>query len=262
MRLISILVVLLAGSSVQASEYELIYFTQNHEVCPPCIPVSKMVDELIARFRAITISNYQIDDSLFQKYSVEVTPSFILLKNGQIYRRYVQDDQHRFTFSMLQGIAPPASEPANCAKPVEKVIRNGIPPPPPPTNSQPADVPDREKVARIEVLERLVRDQQLVIHAMKSEIAGLIKTLPTATDGKDGIDGKDGADGIDGKDGAAISSKSLSDIAWLRAEVEALRAMKRRFLIVEKNKILGDLTYDAGEPVVIDRQIILSGGAK
>ena len=112
------------------------------------------------------------------------------------------------------------------------------------------------------MLERLVSDQQLVIHAMKSEIAGLIKTMPTATDGKDGADGKDGKDGIDGKDGAAISSKSLSDIAWLRAEVEALRAMKRRFLIVDKNKILGDLTYDAGEPVVIDRQIILSGGAK
>ena len=77
--------------------------------------------------------------------------------------------------------------------------------------------------------------------------------------GERGADGRDGIDGHDGRDGSALSADSLRELRQLRADVAAMRSLQRRFLIVDGNKVLGDLTYEPGEPVVIDRKIILMG---
>jgi hypothetical protein len=271
-----------------------------------------MVDQLQKEGRAVTVYNYQVDPKPFKYYWPEgaQTPSFILLKDGDVYRRYVPDKERNliFTIDFLRGIAPPdrsraldeprLSTSRDCARPNN--LRNILTPPPPPAPGLPKDVPDREKVERIERLEATVRDLQLTLSVLQRELADITgnskgETGPAGRDGKDGergitgrdgVDGKDGADGRpgpagrdgvdgkpgergadgrdgidghDGRDGSALSADSLRELRQLRADVAAMRSLQRRFLIVDGNKVLGDLTYEPGEPVVIDRKIILMG---
>jgi hypothetical protein len=279
------------------ADYELLYFTQDLALCKPCIPVKAMVDQLKKEGRAVTVYNYQQDPKPFRYYWPEgaQTPSFILLKDGDVYRRYVPDKERNliFTIDFLRGIAPPdrsrvldeprPSTSRDCARPNN--LRNILTPPPPPAPGLPKDVPDREKVERIQRLEATVRDLQLTLSVLQQELADITgnskgETGPAGRDGvdgkdgadgrpgpagRDGVDGKpgergaDGRDGIDGRDGSALSADSLRELRQLRADVAAMKSLQRRFLIVDGNKILGDLTYEPGEPVVIDRKVILLG---
>lgn len=259
MRIITGVLFLLAlPTMVAAAQYELIYFTQETGYCAQCEPVTPIVDNLIHQGRAITIANFQKDDRLFTKYGVTTTPVFILLKDGQVSRCYRQDSFNRFTASFVSGIAPPE---------MPRAVKNVLPVPPPPVPF-PADVPDRQKVARIEALEKMVRDLLLTVSVLRQEL----KDVQEAKQGKDGVDGvdgkpgpagKDGVDGHDGatgpagRDGAALSASALKDLNQLKSAVATLLAMERRFLIVDGRAVLGDLTYAPGEPVVIDRQVIL-----
>lgn len=193
---------ILMSQSVVAAEYELHYFTQNHDICPPCVSVSKIVTSLQNQGREIHVHNFQQSQKAFDFYSVDVTPSFVLLKDGQVYRRYVQSEGYKFTGQMLMGIAPPADKaPDDCANPIAKVakaVKNLLPPPPAP--GLPADIPDRAKVKRIEDLEAMLRDLQLTVNVLRAELKD-VKGGKDGRDGKDGIAGKDGRDGVDGKAG-------------------------------------------------------------
>lgn len=262
MRIITGVLFLLALPTMAlAAQYELIYFTQEPGYCAQCKPVTPIVDNLIHQGRAITIANFQKDDRLFTKYGVNTTPVFILLKDGQVSRCYRQDAHNRFTAQFVSGIAPPE---------MPQAVKNILPVPPPPV-PLPKDVPDRQKVARIEALERQVSDQIMTINVLRAELKDLAEKLknavqgqPGATgadgkDGKPGPAGKNGRDGVDGRDGAALSEESLKEINQLKMAVATLLTMERRFLIVDGKTILGDLTYKPGEPVVIDRKVILLG---
>ena len=126
------------------------------------------------------------------------------------------------------------------------------------------------KVARIEALERLVRDLSLTVSVLRAEMAEF-QSGTAGPPGKDGTNGRNGVDGTRGKDGsmgpsgapgpsgAALSVAELTELRSLRIEVNILKTLPRRFVIVDGKSILGDLTYEPGEPVVIDRQVILMG---
>jgi hypothetical protein len=208
-------ILLLVPSITQATEWELLFFTQDHSVCAPCIPVRKMVETLVAQGRAVTVYNYQLDSRPFEHYEVENTPSFILLKDGEVYRRYVQEGELRFTPQFLSGIAPPDGSKAldaprpttekDCAgNGIAKVLKNILPVPPPP-DDLPKDVPDRVKVQRIEALERMVRDLQMTISTLNAGLNNVQagERGPAGLSGKDGRDGKDGVDGKPGPTGPA-----------------------------------------------------------
>tara|TARA_R110000824_G_scaffold86938_3_gene214695 strand:- start:2102 stop:2908 length:807 start_codon:yes stop_codon:yes gene_type:complete len=263
------LLLLLLVPSTASAETELHYFTQN--TCRPCVPVTKIVRALNAHDRDIIVHVWEEDERPFQQYGADWLPMFIQIENGKETARYVQNAKTNrfFTGSFVSGIAPfkeqttrsnpPATDCVDCADPIKKIIRNIIPPPPAP--NLPRDVPDRQKVARIEALELLVRDMRLTINVLRAEVA----EFQAITSGKDGVDGRDGKDGADGKtgsagpSGASLSAAELTELRSLRIEVNILKALPRRFVIVDGNSVLGDLTYEPGEPVVIDRQVILMG---
>lgn len=229
MRFLFAAVLVMFPAVAQATVWELAFFTQDHSVCPPCAPVREMVDTLRREGHAITIYNYQLDDRPFAHYEVEVTPSFILLKDDAVYRRYVQDVDrgYVFTIELLRGMAPPnGSKALDSPKPTTardcagngfaKALKNILPVPPPPDNL-PNDVPDRVKVQRIEALERMVRDLQLTVNVLRAELkdakAGV--TGPAGPPGKDGRDGKDGVagpEGPPGKDGRVVHATDLLPI--------------------------------------------------
>lgn len=268
-----------------SSTAELHYFTQNS--CRPCVPVTKIVRALNANDRDIKIHIFEENEGPFRQWKIDWLPMFIVIEDGKETARYMQEGSFRFTGSFISGIAPMKATAGDrdCANPIAKVFKNIIPPPPAPGVR---DIPDVEKVARIETLERMVRDMQLTINVLRKELADIESAAkgetgpagrdgdsgPAGRDGKDGkpgergpagrdgVDGErgaDGRDGIDGRDGSALSADSLRELKQLRADVLALKTLPRRFVIADGKEILGDLTYEPGEPVVIDRQIILMG---
>jgi hypothetical protein len=258
MRFLLVAVLVMFPAVAQATVWELVFFTQDHSVCPPCAPVREMVDTLRRDGHAITIYNYQLDDRPFAHYEVEVTPSFILLKDDVVYRRYVQDAErgHVFTIDLLRGMAPPnGSKELDSPKPTTsrdcagngfaKALKNILPVPPPPDNL-PNDVPDRVKVQRIEALERMVRDLQLTVNVLKSELADAKSgvTGPPGPAGKDGRDGKDGAvgpQGPPGKDGRVVHA------------TDSLPIVVRIDVVNDADEVVSTetQTYPRGTPVVL-----------
>jgi hypothetical protein len=216
MRSTLITILLLFPSITQATEWKLLHFTQEN--CGPCIPVQEMVDALRNQGRAITTYSYQEDSRPFKHYEIEATPAFIILKDGVVYRTYVQDKSHRFTSQFLSGIAPqagveldqpaPTTTRADCAgNGIAKALKNILPVPPPP-DDLPDDVPDRVKVQRIEALERMVRDLQMAISTLNASLNNVQAgergpAGPAGRDGKDGVDGKPGPTGPAGAGGPA-----------------------------------------------------------
>jgi|TARA_R110000851_G_scaffold99646_2_gene214813 hypothetical protein len=221
--LVAILLLTTAQSS--ASEYELLFFTQNPEVCSPCIPVKKMVAQLLHEGRSVTTYNYQIDSRPFTHYwgDESMTPSFILLKNGKVFRRYVPDKKNGliFTVEFLRGIAPPNGSKAldPVGNPFIKALKKVLPVPPPPGERLPVDVPDREKVKRIITLENMVRDLQLSVVVLREELRDAQAALEVPGEpgksGRDGDPGKDGKDGRDGERGPqGVSSDGKIPTEW------------------------------------------------
>lgn len=264
---------LLLVPSMASAETELHYFTQNS--CGPCAPVTKIVRALIARDRAVTVHIFEENEAPFRANNVDWMPMFIEFKDGKETRRWVQNAEKNqfFNGDFVSAVAPfrrgaRKTQPADCANPIAKIIKNIIPPPPAP--DLPKDVPDRVKVARIEALERLVRDLSLTVSVLRAEMAEF-QSGTAGPPGKDGTNGRNGVDGTRGKDGsmgpsgapgpsgAALSVAELTELRSLRIEVNILKTLPRRFVIVDGKSILGDLTYEPGEPVVIDRQVILMG---
>jgi len=245
-----------------SAEYELLFFTQDPSICKPCIPVRAMVKQLTEEGRAITVYNYQLDPRPFDHYwpSGAQTPSFILLKDGEVFRKYVPDAANnlRFSVDFLRGIAPPdgsqqldspkPSTAKDCAgNPFTKALKNILPVPPPPGERLPADVPDRVKVKRIENLERMLRDQAMTINVLRAEIGELIAKLKTLNPSKSGVDGKDGRDGINGKDGAqgpaGIPGKDGVDNRPIQVRIDVVNTSGN----VVESKVK---TYPRGTPLV------------
>lgn len=215
------MVLLLALTSTAQAREELHYFTST--TCKPCIPVTKIVTALNNHDRDITVHVYQQNEAPFKYYGVDFIPAFLVIEDGKVKKRYVQENVvggFRFTPSFVSGIAPfksKALDPApiktarDCANPIGKPFRNLIPPPPAPL---PDDVPDRIKVKRIEDLEKIVEDQNKTISVLNRNLDKLTETmtllvaqvaaLPEPKPGKDGQDGKQGPPGQDGVDNRPI----------------------------------------------------------
>jgi hypothetical protein len=162
--------VLLSSVTIAEDKYELHYFEQDHSVCAPCIPVAKIVSALQNQGREVTVHNFQEDESVFKKFGINQTPSFLLLKNGQRYRYYEQTPGYKFTGQFLMGIAPPSghgSAQSDCANPIRKFLKNVLPPPPAPGVR---DVPDTQKVERTIRLEAKVRDLEAEVASLKDAV--------------------------------------------------------------------------------------------
>jgi len=254
-----LLCVVLLLSSVPdavAAKYELLFFTQDPSVCKPCIPVRAMVNQLTNEGRAITVYNYQLDPRPFDYYWPEgaQTPSFILLKDGEVFRRYIPDAKRGLVFSVdfLRGIAPPdGSKPLDAAKPstakdcagnpFTKALKNILPVPPPPLDGLPADVPDRVKVKRIEQLEALVRDLRMTVNVLRSELAEVGK----GRDGQPGLDGANGRDGRPGERGpAGPPGRDGVDDRPIQVRIDVVNDAGT---VIETNT----KTYPRGTPVVL-----------
>lgn len=170
--------VLMCSALHAADSYELHYFTQNHDVCPPCKVTSEIVDRLSSEGRLIAVHNYQKNLAPFEFYEVENTPSFLLLKNGKRYRYYEQSPGYNFSYEFIKGIAPPASvaldqQRSDCANPIGKILRNILPPPPAPGVVR--DVPDVQKVERIQKLEALVASLKVDQRSLQTQFNALHK---------------------------------------------------------------------------------------
>lgn len=252
-----LLLLALAGTA-QARE-ELHYFTST--TCGPCAPVTKIVTALNNNDRDITVHVWQQNEAPFEYYKVDFIPAFLVIENGKVKKRYVQEnvvDGFRFTPSFVSGIAPfkskrldpePVQTERDCANPIGKPFRNLIPPPPAPL---PDDVPDRVKVKRIEDLEKLVSDQNTAIQELDARLTSVESNLDKLVDAVTLITARLKALP------EPVSDSLTQDIKSLKVQVSNLKTLPRRFVIVDGDEILADLTYEPGEIVVLDRKVIVT----